>query len=849
MAQHDYNIANQSGADFRSDLNNALSAIASTNSGDTSPTTTFANQLWIDTANNVLKIRNEGNSAWITTGISITADNTFNIDGGTVNGITALSFSSGSSVTTILDEDNLGSNSATALATQQSIKAYVDSQVGSVDTLAEILTNGNTTGGTDISLSSSDITGTGNINITGTIQSSGAITGNLTGNVTGNASTATALQTARTINGASFDGTANISFNTDSVSEGSSNLYFTNARVESYLDAGSATPTFASAVINSSLTGSAILDDDTFGTASATTVATSESIKAYVDSQVATADTLAEVLANGNTTGGTDIAVGTGDDITFASSSKAIFGANSDLSIYSDGTTSIIEETGPGALNIQGTHLNLKNAAGNASYLAAIEGGAVTLYNSGSAKLATSSTGIDVTGTVVSDGLTVDSTTGFSWLPVSTAGVQLGTIGTGTGLIINTPSVNSSFGSGLAIDGSYASDLSSVNIKAFGAKFSSYGSELNLFTSDDTSLLKRQSIASNGDISFYDDTGSSAAFFWDASAEALGIGTTLPDTKMHISDTAGNAIIRLERNDTTISTNDIYGEIQFEGQDASAASAAGVRGKILGVSEGTTGSMAIAFHTASSYSAAQEALRIDSNQNVGIGTDSPLSKLNVKGTQGNWRVDPDSVSGEIQVLATTTANDGFRNFRLRSNESIFENSGTESMRIDTSNNLLVGKSSAGIANVGVESRPSGLLFVTADGTDVLKLNRLTSDGTIQEFRKDGSTVGSISVTSSATTYNTSSDARLKDVTGEARGLEVINELNPVSYNWKADGKADEGLIAQEVQEIVPNAVSGSEEEHYQMDYSKLVVHLVKAVKEQQEQIESLKGEIANLKGE
>jgi hypothetical protein len=77
MSQHDYNIANQSGADFRADLNNALSAIASTNSGDTEPTTTFANQLWIDTANNVLKIRNEGNTDWVATGLSITADNTF----------------------------------------------------------------------------------------------------------------------------------------------------------------------------------------------------------------------------------------------------------------------------------------------------------------------------------------------------------------------------------------------------------------------------------------------------------------------------------------------------------------------------------------------------------------------------------------------------------------------------------------------------------------------------------------------------------------------------------------------------------------------------------------------------
>lgn len=66
MAQHDYNIANQSGASFRSDLNNALSAIVSLNSGAAAPSTTFAYQLWADTTAGVLKIRNAANNAWIT---------------------------------------------------------------------------------------------------------------------------------------------------------------------------------------------------------------------------------------------------------------------------------------------------------------------------------------------------------------------------------------------------------------------------------------------------------------------------------------------------------------------------------------------------------------------------------------------------------------------------------------------------------------------------------------------------------------------------------------------------------------------------------------------------------------
>lgn len=66
MAQHDYNIANQSGAAFRADLNNALSAIVSQNSGAAEPSTTYAYMPWADTTNGLFKIRNAANSAWIT---------------------------------------------------------------------------------------------------------------------------------------------------------------------------------------------------------------------------------------------------------------------------------------------------------------------------------------------------------------------------------------------------------------------------------------------------------------------------------------------------------------------------------------------------------------------------------------------------------------------------------------------------------------------------------------------------------------------------------------------------------------------------------------------------------------
>lgn len=65
MSQHDFDIANQTASNARTDINNALKALASCSSGVTAPTTTYANMLWYDTTNNILKMRNEADSAWI----------------------------------------------------------------------------------------------------------------------------------------------------------------------------------------------------------------------------------------------------------------------------------------------------------------------------------------------------------------------------------------------------------------------------------------------------------------------------------------------------------------------------------------------------------------------------------------------------------------------------------------------------------------------------------------------------------------------------------------------------------------------------------------------------------------
>ena len=97
----------------------------------------------------------------------------------------------------------------------------------------------------------------------------------------------------------------------------------------------------------------------------------------------------------------------TADGLSLGDNDKATFGNSNDLEIYHDGSASFITDIGTGNLRIQGTNLALQNAAGTKNYLLGIDGGATTVYYDNAAKLVTTSTGIDVTGSIVVSG-TVD---------------------------------------------------------------------------------------------------------------------------------------------------------------------------------------------------------------------------------------------------------------------------------------------------------------------------------------------------------------------------------------------------------------------------------------------------------
>lgn len=120
-------------------------------------------------------------------------------------------------------------------------------------------------------------------------------------------------------------------------------------------------------------------------------------------------------------------------DINFGDNDKAQFGASQDLQIYHDGSNSIIHDNGTGNLRIRATNFEVANATYTKSYIFASDGGAVTLKYNNANKLDTTSSGIDVTGTVVSDGLTVDTNTLYVDSTNNNIGIGTTTPSTGYG--------------------------------------------------------------------------------------------------------------------------------------------------------------------------------------------------------------------------------------------------------------------------------------------------------------------------------------------------------------------------------------------------------------------------------
>jgi hypothetical protein len=411
-------------------------------------------------------------------------------------------------------------------------------------------------------------------------------------------------------------------------------------------------------------------------------------------------------------------------DLNFKDNVKANFGTGNDLQIYHNGSHSYLEDQGTGNLYIKATNLRLNNSA-NVSYLSADSGGAVSIYHNGSQKLATTSTGIDVTGTVTADAITLpnDGTIDFG---ATTCRI------TGEASATDTMTFKVNGGNRLLLDG-------------------------------------------GGDISFYDGAGTTQGLRWDASTQRLGLGTTSPAAPVDIAITSNQGLLI----DATAGNN-AYLTITNGGSNTGAK---------IGFDNGANATV-IGHHTVGNI------LYANSSGKVGIGTSSPSTdaKLTIDSGTDNGALFLNSTDGDVALSLADNAGHvrllqagGALAFRVGGDANTMFTGDSEAARIDSSGNLLVGKTSTAVNTQGIQLASNGRFYVTSDGAESAVFNRKTSDGTIIDLRKNNTTVGSIGVTDG--------DNLVISSTASAHGGLKFNNTAMAAYvdGANSDGTMDLGV--------------------------------------------------------
>jgi hypothetical protein len=268
-------------------------------------------------------------------------------------------------------------------------------------------------------------------------------------------------------------------------------------------------------------------------------------------------------------------------------------------------------------------------------------------------------------------------------------------------------------------------------------------------------------------------------------------------------------------------------------------------------------------------------MRIDSSGRLFVNTTSGTYRLNVQGastdggyfnftggsTARGFGAFTNSAATEVGYIgnagggAVTSGGVGDFGIASAAGNLIFgrASGASESMRIDSSGNVLINRTTApdfgSNTTTGIGFTQFNILTASRASGETLALQRSGTDGVIAYFFKGTTIVGNISVTGSATAYNTSSDYRLKENIAPMTGaLDKVSALKPVTYKWKADGSDGQGFIAHELAEVCPDAVSGEKDAvdengkplYQGIDTSYLVATLTAAIQELKAEFDAYK---------
>jgi len=510
------------------------------------------------------------------TGTTIVANTSINIAG------------DGATVTGIKDEDDMSSNSATKLATQQSIKAYVDSQV----TAQDLDFQADSGGALSIDLDSETLTFTGGTGVD-TSGSGNAVTFAIDSTVTTLTGTQTLTNktlTSPTLNtptiGTSFTiGSATITEAELEILDGATvttaelnvldGITSTTAELNildgvtstaaelnildgvtsttaelNILDGVTSTTaelnildgvTSTTAELNlldgvTSTTAELNILDGVTSTAAELNIldgvtATTAELN-YVDGVTSAIQTQLDAkapLASPTFTGTVTVpGLTTTADISFADNDKAIFGAGSDLQIYHSGSASFISDQGTGHLKILAGDFRVNNAADNAQFISAVNGAEVTLYHNNAAKLATTATGIDVTGAVNISG----SGSGTEQFRVgnSGGGTDFGiTVTENSGVVLNAAEGSTARIMSFATGGTERARITAAGEFCVGGVINAGLTDNGFFVggTDGINVYSVNSSTSSSTYHVYDNGGGAYKFFVTYAGTINATGTTI----------------------------------------------------------------------------------------------------------------------------------------------------------------------------------------------------------------------------------------------------------------------------------------------------------------------------------